>query len=123
MCGTGWFAAALLCVSAATVSKEVGATAIGVFAAYDAVVVRGLLRAAAARRARGPSRAKLSTLFGAPFFATTALRVALLGAWFCGAMALRLSLHGDKTLYDWTVLENHVSLEPSPVDETLCTNA
>ena len=64
VCATGWFAAALLCVSAATVSKEVGATAIGVFAAYDAVVVRGLLRAAAAGRARGPSRAKLSTLFG-----------------------------------------------------------
>ena len=44
---------ALLLVSAATLSKEVGATAIGVFAAYDAIVVRGLCRY---RRERGENR-------------------------------------------------------------------
>jgi hypothetical protein len=97
--------------------KETGITAFGIIAAYDFLIVNKgarFLKCITTARASPKARAQRICwpIFGRRFFV-----LVLFGALI---MVLRLSLHGtEQFLYQWTFLENHISLLPHGVPKVL----
>ncbi|EQC28087.1 hypothetical protein SDRG_14180 [Saprolegnia diclina VS20] len=103
---TNWplYTASLVCVLAATLCKELGATTLGILVALELL-----------RTAPPPSRSKRLGL------SAGVVRVALLLGLGSAAIASRIALNGDQTLYAWSIFENDVSLLPWGLPRLLTT--
>ncbi|KDO20566.1 hypothetical protein SPRG_13264 [Saprolegnia parasitica CBS 223.65] len=103
---TNWplYVASLVCVLAATLCKELGATTLGILVTLE------LLRAA-------PPATKSKR----PCLSAGVVRTALLFGLGSAGITSRIALNGNQTLYAWSIFENDVSLLPWGLPRLLTT--
>ena len=106
---------AILLACCSSLSKEIGVTSFGIFISYEIILIMALHH-----HSQG-SRITLNKIIYSVYFKNPRNMARILVSFaFPTLITLgHVSLHGEKKIYSWTILENHVSLIDSKLTRIL----